>query len=106
VLSAGTLDDLTEALAAVGIQGFTAGVVRAYGAAPGRSVYYRGTRYSMEGAPKLKVEIVVADQECARVLATLETLATRGRIGDEDLLLLPCEASVRIRTGELSGAAL
>jgi nitrogen regulatory protein P-II 1 len=104
-ISAGKLDDVTAALGEVGIQGFTTSNVREYGAAKGRSVWYRDTLYSLEYSPKLKMEIVVADNEIARVVATLESLAASGGIGD-DILLLPCEESIHIRTGEISVAAL
>lgn len=104
-ISAGKLDDVTAALAEVGIRGFTTSAVREYGAAKGCSVWYRDTLYTLEYSPKLKMEIVVADNESARVMAALVSLAASGGIGD-DILLLPCEESVHIRTGEISVAAL
>jgi nitrogen regulatory protein P-II 1 len=104
-ISAGKLDDVTAALAEIGIQGFTASAVREYGAAKGCSVWYRDTLYTLEYSPKLKMEIVVADNEIARVVSALELLAASGGIGD-DILLLPCEENVHIRTGEISVAVL
>ena len=104
-ISAGKLDDVTAAFAEVGIRGFTTSAVREYGAAKGCSVWYRDTLYTLEYSPKLKMEIVVGDDEIARVVATLESLAASGGIGD-DILLLPCEESIHIRTGEISVAAL
>ncbi len=99
------LDEVIEALAEVGIQGFTASTVRDYGTAKGCSVWHRDILYSVAGAPKIKMEIVVADTESARVTAVLESMVASGRMEDESILVLPCEDIVRMRTGEISVAA-
>lgn len=104
-VGADKLDDVTAALAEVGIRGYTTSAVREYEAAKGRSLWYRDTLYTLEYSPKLKLEIVVADNQSARVMVRLESLAASGGIGD-DILLLPCEESVHIRTGEIGVAAV
>jgi nitrogen regulatory protein P-II 1 len=105
VINAFKLDEMIEALAEVGIQGFTASTVRDYGTAKGCSVWHRDILYSVAGSPKIKMEIVVADTESVRVMAVLEAMVANGRLEDEGILLLPCEDIVRIRTGEISVAA-
>ncbi len=104
-ISADKLDDVTAALAEVGIQGFTTSAVREYGAAKGRSLWYRDTLYTLEYSPKLKMEIVVADNESARVVARLESWPPAAGLRTTSSSC-PCEESVHIRTGEIGVAAV
>ncbi|HTX53377.1 MAG TPA: P-II family nitrogen regulator [Candidatus Baltobacteraceae bacterium] len=106
VISAFKLEEIAEALTEACIQGFTATPVRDYRAENAQRISYRGTSYAIDWSPKAKLEIVVADRDSARVMAILERMRTSGRTGDGDIFLLPCEDTVRIRTGEISVAAL
>ena len=100
------LDEVKEALTAAGIQGITVSEVRGFGRQKGHTELYRGAEYVVDFLPKVKIEIVVADGDVAKVLDTIKKAAATGKIGDGKVWVTPVEQIVRIRTGETGDAAL
>jgi nitrogen regulatory protein P-II 1 len=94
------LDDVKEALTEIGVIGMTVMEVRGFGRQKGHTELYRGSEYTIDFLPKVKVEIVVADHLVAKVVETIIGAAKTGSIGDGKVFVLPVEESVRIRTGE------
>ncbi len=100
------LDDVKDALAAIGIQGLTVTEVKGFGRQKGHTELYRGAEYVVDFLPKIKLEVAVPDD---RVEATVEAIigaANTGRIGDGKIFVVPLEETVRIRTGERGEGAL
>ncbi|MGD0623361.1 MAG: P-II family nitrogen regulator [Thermodesulfobacteriota bacterium] len=100
------LDEVKAALNAVAIQGMTVSEVRGFGRQKGHKEVYRGAEYVVELVPKIKIEVVVADQAVTRVVETIAKAAKTGKIGDGKIFVLPVEETVRIRTGERGDGAL
>ena len=100
------LDEVKEALAGLGIQGLTVSEVKGFGRQKGHTELYRGAEYVVDFLPKLKLEIVVADDRVDAVVQAICDAANSGRIGDGKIFVLPMEESIRIRTGERGDAAL
>jgi nitrogen regulatory protein P-II 1 len=100
------LDDVKEALQALGLKGMTVSEARGFGRQKGHTELYRGAEYVVDFLPKLKVEIVVEDQMVDEVLRAITEAAQSGRIGDGKIFVTPVERAVRIRTGETGNAAL
>ncbi|MEO5329594.1 MAG: P-II family nitrogen regulator [Magnetococcus sp. THC-1_WYH] len=100
------LDDVKEALAEVGVQGITVSEVRGFGRQKGHTELYRGAEYVVDFLPKLKVEVVVADDMVDRSIQAIENAARTGRIGDGKIFVTNVESVVRIRTGERDANAL
>jgi nitrogen regulatory protein P-II 2 len=100
------LDDVREALSAIGVQGLTVTEVKGFGRQKGHTELYRGAEYVVDFLPKLKVEAAVADALAERVIEAIESAARTGRIGDGKIFVCPIEQVVRIRTGETGDAAL
>jgi nitrogen regulatory protein P-II 1 len=94
------LDDVKEALTEIGVIGMTVMEVRGFGRQKGHTELYRGSEYTIDFLPKVKVELVVADQLVAKVVETIIAAAKTGSIGDGKVFVLPVEEAVRIRTGE------
>ncbi len=94
------LDDVKEALKRAGIQGVTVSEVKGFGRQKGHTELYRGAEYVVDFVPKLKLEIVVADELAPQVVQAIVEAARTGRIGDGKVFVLPVEDVVRIRTGE------
>jgi nitrogen regulatory protein P-II 1 len=94
------LDEVKEALNEIGIQGITVCEVKGFGRQKGHTELYRGAEYVVDFIPKIKMEIIVADDVVARVLEVVEQAAKTGRIGDGKIFVTPVEEVVRIRTGE------
>jgi len=94
------LDDAKDALGAVGIEGLTMSAVRGFGRQKGHSELYRGAEYLVDFLPKVRLEIVVADDRVEKVTKALEDSCGTGRIGDGKIFVFPVEKAVRIRTGE------
>src|SRR5438445_11095923 len=94
------LDEVKDSLAEVGIQGMTVTEVKGFGRTGGKKEVYRGSAYVVDFVPKVKLEIVVADELVADVLEAIEKSAKTGRIGDGKIFVSPIEEAVRIRTGE------
>jgi nitrogen regulatory protein P-II 1 len=94
------LEDVKEALAAVGVQGMTVSEVKGFGRQKGHTEIYRGSEYTVDFLPKLKIEIVVADNDCEPAVSAIVKSAKTGKIGDGKVFVLPLEQAVRIRTEE------
>jgi nitrogen regulatory protein P-II 1 len=94
------LDDVKEKLAGVGIKGMTVSEVRGFGRQKGHTEIYRGAEYVVDFIPKIKIEIVVTDDQVAEVVNTIRDAAFTGKIGDGKIFVVPVEECVRIRTGE------
>ena len=94
------LDEVKDALAEVGVQGMTVTEVKGFGRTGGKKEVYRGSSYVVDFVPKVKVEVVVADEQVNAVIDAIERSARTGRIGDGKIFVVPIEEVVRIRTGE------
>jgi nitrogen regulatory protein P-II 1 len=100
------LEEVKEALAQLGIQGMTVTEVKGFGRQKGHTEIYRGSEYTVDFLPKVKIEIVVAEDLVARVVAGIAKAAKTGKIGDGKVFVLPLDLAVRIRTDEHGEAAL
>ncbi|MBI4609686.1 MAG: P-II family nitrogen regulator [Candidatus Rokubacteria bacterium] len=94
------LDDVKEALTQIGIIGMTVTEVRGFGRQKGHTELYRGSEYTIDFLPKVKVEVVVPDQMVDKVVSTVVAAAKTGSIGDGKVFVLSVGESLRIRTGE------
>jgi nitrogen regulatory protein P-II 1 len=94
------LDEVKEALNAIGVQGITVSEVKGFGRQKGHTELYRGAEYVVDFLPKIKLEIVAADDLVPKIVATIQTAANTGRIGDGKIFVLPVIEAVRIRTGD------
>ena len=94
------LDEVKEALGAVGIEGMTVTEVKGFGRQKGHTEIYRGSEYTVDFLPKVKIEIAVADDIVAKVIAAVTGAAKTGKIGDGKIFVLPLEDVIRIRTDE------
>ena len=100
------IDEVKEALESIGIAGMTVLDVRGYGKQRGRAEKYRGNTYVVNLLPKVKLEIVVADERADEVVEIVAEAARTGEIGDGKIFVSSVEQAVRIRTGERGEAAL
>lgn len=100
------LDEVKDALSEVGVQGMTVTEVKGFGRTGGKKEVYRGSAYVVDFVPKVKVEIVVADDQAQPVLDAIEKSAKTGRIGDGKIFVSAIEKAVRIRTGETGEDAI
>jgi nitrogen regulatory protein P-II 1 len=100
------LEEVKEALAGIGVEGMTVTEVKGFGRQKGHTEVYRGSEYTVDFLPKVKVEIVVADEIVAKVIAAIMQSAKTGKIGDGKVFVLPLDEAVRIRTGEQGEIAL
>ncbi|BBK45418.1 nitrogen regulatory protein P-II 1 [Allostella vacuolata] len=100
------LDDVREALTALGVQGLTVGEVRGFGRQKGQTEIYRGAEYAVSFVPKVKVEVAVEDDLALPVVDAIQKAANTGRIGDGKIFILDITHAVRIRTGETGIEAL
>jgi nitrogen regulatory protein P-II 1 len=100
------LDEVKEALAKQNINGMTVSEVKGFGRQKGHTELYRGAEYVVDFLPKIKIEILVADEQAALAAETIIATAKTGRIGDGKLFVLPVEDAVRIRTGERGSSAV
>jgi nitrogen regulatory protein P-II 2 len=100
------LDDVREALTGIGVQGLTVTEVKGFGRQKGQTEIYRGAEYAVSFLPKLKIEVVVADDRVEKAIDAIEHAAKTGQIGDGKIFILPVEQAVRIRTGETDADAL
>jgi len=94
------LDDVKDALNAVGIKGMTISEVKGYGRQKGHTEIYRGAEYVVDFIPKIKIEIVVSADQVNQVVDTIRNAANSGTIGDGKIFVTPVERIVRVRTGE------
>jgi len=100
------IDEVKDALTAIGIHGLTVVDVRGYGKQRGRTEKYRGNTYVVNLLPKVKLEIVVPDERAEEVIEVVLSAARTGEIGDGKLFVSSVEQAVRIRTGERGDEAL
>jgi nitrogen regulatory protein P-II 1 len=94
------LDDVKDALHEVGVSGITVTEVKGFGRQKGHTELYRGAEYVVDFLPKVKVEVVVEDEQVQRALEAIEASARTGRIGDGKIFVFAVEQAIRIRTGE------
>jgi nitrogen regulatory protein PII len=100
------LDEVKDALNAIGVQGITVTEVKGFGRQKGHTELYRGAEYVVDFLPKVKMEIIAADSLVPKIISTIETTAKTGRIGDGKIFVTPVEEVIRIRTGERGEAAI
>jgi len=100
------VDDVKEALRALGVQGMTVSEVQGFGRQRGHTEVYRGAEYTVDFVPKVKVEVVTDDEDAGRIIDAIVTAARTDKIGDGKVWLTTVENIVRIRTGETGKEAL
>jgi nitrogen regulatory protein P-II 2 len=100
------LDEVREALSAIGVQGITVTEVKGFGRQKGHTELYRGAEYVVDFLPKVKVEVAIADEMLDQVIEVIEKSATTGKIGDGKIFVFNLEQVYRIRTGETGHEAL
>jgi nitrogen regulatory protein P-II 2 len=100
------LDEVRDALNALGVHGLTVTEVKGYGRQKGHTEIYRGAEYAVSFLPKLKVEVAVASDQVDKVVEAITSAAKTGQIGDGKIFVTSIEHAVRIRTGETDGEAL
>ncbi len=100
------LDEVKEALQAIGIQGMTVTEVKGFGRQKGHTELYRGAEYVVDFLPKIKVEVAVTDEMADKTVEAIIQAANTGRIGDGKIFVLPIEEAIRIRTGERGSEAV
>jgi nitrogen regulatory protein P-II 1 len=100
------LDDVREALSEIGITGMTASEVKGFGRQKGHTELYRGAEYVVDFLPKVKIEIVIADDQVDRCIEAITNAARTGKIGDGKIFVTNVERVVRIRTGESDNDAI
>jgi len=94
------LDDVKETLSELGVKGMSITEIRGFGRQKGHTEIYRGAEYVVDFLPKIKVEIVVSEDQVEEVMESICETARTGKIGDGKIFVLPVEETVRIRTGE------
>ena len=100
------LEEVKEALADIGIEGMTVTEVKGFGRQKGHTEIYRGSEYTVDFLPKVKLEIVVDDAQSGQVVDAIVKTANSGKIGDGKVFVSPIEEAVRIRTGETGAEAV
>jgi len=100
------LDEVKEALAEIGIQGMTVSEVKGFGRQKGQTEIFRGSEYTVDFVPKIKLEIVVGDDAVDRVVKAIQETAKTGKIGDGKIFVWPISKAMRIRTAETGEAAV
>jgi nitrogen regulatory protein P-II 1 len=100
------VDDVKEALVSLGLHGMTLTEVRGFGRQRGHTETYRGTEYRIDFVPKVKLEIVVAEQQLDKAVAAIVAAAKTGQVGDGKIFVSELREVVRVRTGETGAAAI
>ena len=100
------LDEVREALARAGVAGLTITEVKGFGRQKGHTELYRGSEYTVDFLPKVKIEVVAPDQLADKVVSTIASAAKTGSIGDGKVFVLPIGEAIRIRTGERGDSAV
>ena|SRR5436190_11181446 len=100
------LEEVKAALAEVGVEGMTVTEVKGFGRQKGHTEIYRGSEYTVDFLPKVKVEVAVADEAAAKAINAIVASAKTGKIGDGKVFVVPLEQVVRIRTDERGEAAI
>ncbi len=100
------LEEVRDALMAIGVQGLTVTEVKGYGRQKGHTEIYRGAEYAVNFLPKVRIEVAVATERAPKVVEAIIAAAKTGQIGDGKIFVMPIENAVRIRTGETDTNAL
>jgi nitrogen regulatory protein P-II 1 len=100
------LEEVKTALAEIGVEGMTVTEVKGFGRQKGHTEIYRGSEYTVDFLPKVKIEIAVADNVAAKAIDAIVTSAKTGKIGDGKVFIVPLEEVIRIRTDERGDAAI
>ena len=100
------LDEVRDALTAIGVQGMTVTEVKGYGRQKGHTEIYRGAEYTVTFLPKIKIEVAVSTDQLGKTIEAITAAAKTGQIGDGKVFVLGLDSAVRIRTGETDAAAL
>jgi len=100
------LDEVREALSAIGVQGITVTEVKGFGRQKGHTELYRGAEYVVDFLPKVKIEVAIKDDLLEQVIEAIEKSANTGKIGDGKIFVYDLEQAIRIRTGETGAEAL
>ncbi len=100
------LDEVKDALNAIGIKGMTVTEVKGYGRQKGHTEIYRGAEYVVDFIPKIKLEIIIVAEQVDQVIDTITKVARTGKIGDGKIFVMPVERVIRVRTGETGSEAV
>lgn len=100
------VDDVKDALKALGLQGMTVSEAQGFGRQRGHTEVYRGAEYQVDFVPKVKIEVLCDDAQVERLIELIVSAARTGQIGDGKIYVLPAEQVVRIRTGEMGRDAI
>ena len=100
------LDEVRDALGEVGVEGMTVSEVKGFGRQKGHTEIYRGSEYTVDFLPKLKLELVVTAEQAGDAVKAIQAAATTGKIGDGKIFVTAVESAIRIRTGETGAEAL
>jgi nitrogen regulatory protein P-II 1 len=100
------LDEVREALSEIGVTGMTVTEVKGFGRQKGHTELYRGAEYVVDFLPKIKLELVLADEQVDRAIEAIISSAHTGKIGDGKIFVMPVEQVMRIRTGETNESAI
>jgi len=100
------LDEVREALSAIGVQGITVTEVKGFGRQKGHTELYRGAEYVVDFLPKVKIEVAIKEDLLDQVIEAVEKSANTGKIGDGKIFVFELEQAIRIRTGETGAEAL
>jgi nitrogen regulatory protein PII len=100
------LEEVKAALAEIGVEGMTVTEVKGFGRQKGHTEIYRGSEYTVDFLPKVKLEIAIGDELIAKTIDTIAKAAKTGKIGDGKIFILPLEEAVRIRTDERGNVAI
>ena len=100
------LEEVKDSLNAAGIQGLTVSEVKGFGRQKGHTELYRGAEYIVDFLPKVKIEIVLADEQVETAIEAIQNAAKTGRIGDGKIFVINLEQAIRIRTGEKGDSAV
>lgn len=100
------LEEVKDALSQLGVQGMTVSEIRGFGRQKGHKEQYRGTEYTVDFLPKVKIEVVVSDQQAKDAIDTILRTARTGQIGDGKIFVTDLSEAIRIRTGETGESAI
>ncbi len=100
------LDDVKSALDAIGVHGMTITEIRGAGRQKGHTEHYRGSEYTIDFLPKVKVEVVLPDEQVSQMVEAVSKAAKTGKFGDGKIFISPVSEVIRIRTGETGGNAI
>jgi nitrogen regulatory protein P-II 2 len=100
------LEEVRDALLAIGVQGMTVTEVKGYGRQKGHTEIYRGAEYAVNFLPKIRIEVAVSEDQADKVAEAISSAAKTGEIGDGKIFVAPIESALRIRTGETDSDAL